>query len=260
MGREAVSKSLPQFLLLVLISLLLIFFENLGFLKPAHVLAEKSTKPVKLTLFRSWQKTQSAFSFLTFWRSGSQKIQNLEERNRELLVEAQKAKVLEEENRTLRAQLKISLPSDWHFQEAQTLGKSRYLTLDKGEKDGVKVGQVAILKNFLVGKVIKVSPYESQVELPTDPEGKIPVRTASTGARGILSGQFGKGMVLEKVTQGEILEMGDLVETTGEGGYPKGLMVGKIAWVERKENEVFQKAGLEPMLNYDSLEWVFLIK
>src|SRR3989304_6423747 len=178
MGREAVLKSLPQFLFLVLISLLLIFFENLGWLKPAHAFAEKGTKPAKLTLFRSWQKTQNSFSFLSFWRSGSQKIQNLEERNRELLVEAQIAKALDEENRTLRAQLKISLPSDWQFQEAQTLGKNRYLFLDKGEKDGVKVGQIAVLKNFLVGKVIKVSSYESQDEMTADPEGKIPVRAS----------------------------------------------------------------------------------
>lgn len=260
MGRESVLKSLPQFLFLVLISLLLIFLENFNLLNPFHVLADKGIKPVKLFFYRNQQQVVNSLSFISFWRSGEQKIKNLEQRNRELLVEAQKAKALEEENRTIRIQIGAPLPLSWQLQPAQTLGKTRYLTIDQGEKEGVKTGQVAILKNILVGKVIKVESHESQIELPTDPESKIPVQADKTHARGLLSGQFGRGLSLEKVTQDESLRTDDLVQTTGESGYPKDLLVGKISWVEKNESEVFQKAGIEPLLNYEELEIVFLIR
>lgn len=260
MERESVFRSLPRFLLLLLTSLLLIFFENFHWTRPVRAVVEQGTRPVKLSLYRGKQKFWATFSFLSFWRSGQQKIKYLEERNRELQVEAQKTKALEEENRTLRAQLKVVLPSNWELLPAQTLGKTRYLTIDKGEKEGVKIGQVVILKNILVGKVVAVSLQESQVRLPADPESKIPVRTAKTGAEGLLVGQFGRGMVLEKVTQGESLEGEDLVVTTGESGYPKDLIIGKVSWVEKKESEVFQKAGVEPSLNFDEIEVIFLVK
>lgn len=260
MGRETVSKSLPLFLFLVLASLILLFLENFGWVKPLHALFEQGTKPVKLTFYRGQQQIQGAFAFFTFWRSGEQKIKHLEERNRELLVEAQIAGAIAEENKALRTQLGVALPSKWKLDLAQTVGKTRYLIIDKGSEEGVTLGQVAVVEKFLVGKVVNVSSHESQVELPTDPESKIPVETAKTGARGILSGQFGKGMELEKVTQGEILEKDDVVATTGEKDYPKGLIVGKIGSVEKSESDLFQKAQVEPSLDFEELEFVFLIK
>ncbi|MDP3998133.1 MAG: rod shape-determining protein MreC [bacterium] len=260
MGRESVLKSLPHFLLLVLISLVFLFLENFGWVKPIHAVAEWGTKPVKLVFYHSGQQLRGNFYFLTFWRTGEKKIRSLKDRNQELLVEAEKARVLEEENRALRAQLGITLPADWELELAQTLGKTRYMAIDKGEKEGIYLGQVAIVKKFLVGRVVKVNPHESQIELPSDPESKIPIMTVKTQARGLLTGQFGRGMNLEKVTQGESLETEDLVVTTGEDGYPKDLIVGKISWIEKKENEVFQKAGVEPALDFDGLEVVFLIK
>lgn len=260
MGRESIFKSLPHLLLLFLISLLLIFFEDLGWTKFVHATGERGTKPVKLTFYRGRQKIISALSFLTFWRSGTQKIKYLEQRNLELLVEAQKSKALEEENNALRAQLQIPLPSSWKLEPAQTLGKTRYLAIDKGDKAGIKIGQIVIFQNILIGKVVKVNPFESQIELPTDPDSKIPVRTLKTRAQGLLTGQFGEMISFEKVTQEERLELGDLVLTSGEGGYPKGLIIGKITKVEKKESEVFQKAEVEPSLNFDELELVFLLK
>jgi len=260
MGRESVLKSLPHFLLLTLVSLLLIFFENFGWTKPIHGVSEKATRPVKLIFYRAQTRLSSTFSFLSFWRYGQQKIKYLEERNREFQVGDQKTRALEEENRSLRSQLGVTLPSEWELEPAQVLGKTRHLTIDKGEKDGLKIGQVAIFQNILVGKVVKVGLYESEIELPTDPESKIPAQTAKTRAKGLLMGQFGDRMTLEKVTQGESLEEEDSVVATGEGGYPKGLIIGKISWVEKKESEVFQKAGVVPSLNFDKLEMVFLVK
>lgn len=260
MGREGVLKSLPLFLFLVLTSLILIFLENFGWTKSLHNLVELGSKPVKLNLYRSQQGVSATFSFLTFWRSGEQKIKYLEERNRELLVEAQKVNALIEEDKILRAQLEVALPAEWKLEPAQTIGKTRYLTVDKGSGEGITLGQVAVIKNFLVGRVIKVGVHESQIELPTDPDSKIPVQTVKTRARGLLTGQFGKGLALEKVTQGEILEKEDLVTTTGEKEYPKGLIIGKISGVEKNESELFQKAQVEPSLNFEELEIVFLIK
>lgn len=256
---NGILKSLPTFFSLLLISLLLIFLEKQGMVKPLREGVEIVTKPVKRGIYRPFQRIRGQWLFLSSRRSQSEKIKFLEEKEQELLAEKEKNRALLEENKALRAQLEAPLPPTWEFLPAQTLGQTPLLTLDKGEKNGVKVGQTAIFKNILVGKVVKITPYQSQVQLPTDPSAKIPVVCQKTRARGILRGEFGKSLVLGEVLQGETLEVGDLLVTTGEGDFPKGLLVGKITEVEKLETEVFQKAQISPLLDYEKLETVFLL-
>lgn len=251
--------SLPTFSLLLLLSLLLILLENLGWTKAFWAMAEAGIKPPKKSIYRFSQKTKDQFLFLTFWKDGQTKIKILEEQVQKLAVEAQKIRSLEEENKILRAQIGAPLPKGKKQILAETLGFDRYLTLDKGENDGVKNGQAVILEDILLGKVVKVLPWESQAEVIFDPDSKIAAKTVKTQARGILAGQFGKGVALEKVTQEENLEVGDYLATTGEGDYPQGLLLGTIEKVERTESEIFQKAQVRPLLDPARLTKVFIL-
>ncbi|MBI4100128.1 rod shape-determining protein MreC [Candidatus Microgenomates bacterium] len=259
MEKEVALKSLPSFFFFLLLSLLILFLNHLGLFKPLIGATEITEKPVKQILYQTAQGTRNTFGFLTFWRSGNQKLKALEEKNRELLVAAQKAEGLEKENRALRAQLEISDSSLRNLAPAKIIGLSRYLSLDKGDKNGVEVGQIVIFKNFLIGKVVEAGPFTSQVQLPLDPESKIPVQTEKTAARGFLVGEFGKKAILGKVTQGEKLTVEDLVLTSGEGDYPKDLIIGKIESVKKEENAVFQEATVKPLIDFDTLEEVFII-
>lgn len=253
------SQTLSAFLVLILISLALLLLENFGFLNSLRNTFSFFLVPLKRGVYKTSLTVKKQFTFLTFWQEKEGKIRDLEEKERLLLVFEERVRQLEEENRILRAQLEAPLPPSWEFLPAKTLGLTRFLAIDKGEKDGVRKGQGVLFQNIWVGKVVKVFPSESLVELPIDPESRIPVITGKTNARGILVGQFGKGILLDKVTSQERLELEDSVVTTGEGGYPKGILVGKIEKIEKKEEEIFQKAQVKTLLPFKELEMVFVV-
>lgn len=260
MEKESTNRILPIFLFLVLISLILILAGNLGLLRPVRRTVEMVTVASKTTVYRIWQGAQENFSYLTSWKSGAQKIAGLEKQVRELQDLTVRIKVLEEENKALRKQLEATLPPSLKFLPAKTIGETRYLTIDKGEEDGVRSGMMVISENILVGKVVLVTPKTSQILLPIDPDSKIPSRTIKTNARGLVIGEFGTKVILDKVLQGEILAEDDLVVTTGEGGYVRDLLIGKVERVEKSEVQPFQKGRIAPLLDYGKLVNVFVIK
>ena len=59
--------------------------------------------------------------------------------------------------------------------------------------------------------------------------------------------------------QGDKLNVGDLILTTGEGGYPSGLAIGKIKEVKKIEKELFQTAVVQLLIDPTSLTTVFLV-
>lgn len=186
------------------------------------------------------------------------KDEEIEKLKRENEVFKNKINSLTAENESFRKLLQAPLPSSWEFIPASVIGFSRYLSIDKGEEDGVKIGNVVISENILVGKVISVTPKTAKVILPQDPQIKIPVRTEN-GSRGEVSGQFGTKIVLENVLQKESLEEGERIITSGEE-YPAGLLLGKVTKVIFDEREPYKKAELTPLLDYDKLTTVFVKK
>ncbi len=223
-------------------------------------MAEKIIVPAKTVVYRTWQGMGSAFLAIGNLRTDPQKIAELESELRELSTLKVKDQALEEENKALRRQLEAPLPASMQFLPAKTLGKTRYLTIDKGEDDGVKVGMMVIAENVLVGKIISLTPRTSEVLLPVDPDSKISVKNLKTQTHGLAEGEFGTSILLDKVLQADSLETGDLVATSGEDDYTRDLLIGKLGKIEKREVEPFQRAEITPLIDYGRLINVFVIK
>jgi len=51
-----------------------------------------------------------------------------------------------------------------------------------------------------------------------------------------------------------------LVFTSGEGEtFPQGLVIGRISLIEKSESEIYQRAKLDPILDYQKLDKVFVV-
>lgn len=259
MKEESTGRILPRFLSLVSLCLILILMEKFGLIKPVRGVVEKISVPVKTSVYRVWQGMAGAFSDLTSAKACRLKITELESQVRELSSLKAKLQVLEEENRALRKQLEAPLPPSFKFLPAKTLAQTRYLTIDRGEQDGVKPQMLVVSENILVGKVLSVTPTTAQILLPTDPDSKIPARTLKTSAQGLVVGEFGTKVIFDKVLQGESLEEGDLIVTTGEGEYARDLLIGKLGKIEKVPVQPFQKGRITPLLNYGKLVNVFVV-
>lgn len=184
-------------------------------------------------------------------------------------LESEKADLIEQgkENEILKKQLGfVEESKDLNLLPAYIIGRApnsflQYLILNKGEKDGVKVGQTVISEGLLVGKIIEVSSSTSKVFLITNPTGAVPALTQETRGSGLAKGEVGYGLVLEDVPKDINIAQGENVLTSGLGGdYPKGLLIGKIEKIISSSADIFQKASLKILTDFSKLEIVFVIK
>lgn len=187
----------------------------------------------------------------------------------------QKVAELERENNRLREEVLASgrLQSLLQFHDknfpssitAQVVGKDpsswfKSITLNRGEKDGVRKGMAVIASQGVVGQILKTSPNYSTVLLITDYNSAIDAITQRTRAKAIVEGLGEDRCQLKYLRRSEEVMVGDKVITSGlAGSFPKGLMIGEIRKVERSGEGVFQYAELVPSVDLNKLEEVLII-
>lgn len=239
------------FLILLISSVLIFFLDGRGYLNGVKGAVQIVILPVQYSFFAAGQNVKNSFSFLTFWKSGENRIKNLELRNMELAAAKNEADRLEKENKELKKQLGVNITKSHILLPAPVLGLDRYLQIGAGTNDGVKEGMMVVYLDNLVGKIIRVLPRSSFVQLAIDPQAKIPVKTGK--ARGLVSGQFNSSQILDRVAQNEEINTGDLIFT------PEDLVVGKVDKIISQQTDIFKKATVLPVLDYSELTTVFII-
>ncbi|MEW6377547.1 MAG: rod shape-determining protein MreC [Thermodesulfobacteriota bacterium] len=134
------------------------------------------------------------------------------------------------------------------------------VTINKGEKDGVRQGMAVIAPEGVIGQILKTAPYHSTVLLLTDYNSAIDSIVQRTRAKAIVEGKGENQCQLKYLLRTEEVAAGDIVVTSGLGGnFPKGLMVGEIRSVDKKGHGIFQYAELVPSVDLTKLEEVLVI-
>ncbi len=136
---------------------------------------------------------------------------------------------------------------------------ARTIIIDKGLRHGVREGEPVVVAEGVVGRVIKVAANSSRVLLVTDASSSIAGLVQRTRTRGVVRGN-GRELTLEFALRNDPVEEDDLVMTSGMGGvFPKGLVVGRVAAVERNEFGLFQQIVLAPVVDFSRLEEVLVL-
>lgn len=169
-----------------------------------------------------------------------------------------KIRSLGDENTQMRVQLGAPLPSSFQFIPARVLSVSRYMEIGIGQKDGVKVGMPVVVQNVFIGKVLSVDAYRSRVILVHDAELSVQAIT-SRAAAGSVSGQYGGGILMDKILQKDQLFLDDEVLTSGTDDLPPSLLVGKIIHINSDDAATYKKAKVEPAIDVKTIKTVFII-
>jgi rod shape-determining protein MreC len=134
------------------------------------------------------------------------------------------------------------------------------LTINKGEKDGVRKGMAVISPEGVIGQILKAGLDYSTVLLITDYNSAIDSIIQRTRAKAIVVGKGENRCQLKYLLRADEVVVGDLVVTSGlSGNFPKGLAVGDIRKVEKTGQGVFQYAELVPSADLSKLEEVLII-
>jgi rod shape-determining protein MreC len=135
------------------------------------------------------------------------------------------------------------------------------IQLDRGE-NLVQRGMPVITPEGVVGRINRTSGETSDIILSVDPRSAIDVVLPRTGGRGILKGKPGENgyrCAIEYLMQGEQAKEGDLVVTSGLGGFPRDLPVGKISKIFKNSAGLNQDIEITPDVDFARLSEVLVV-
>ncbi|HKC14433.1 MAG TPA: rod shape-determining protein MreC [Patescibacteria group bacterium] len=251
------------FFVFLLFSILIFFLSKTGFLdKPSSILYSAVSVVSK--------SSYNLLSSVPFF--GDAKIKKLEEQNLLLSKKIVDEQKLIAENKSLHDQFQQTFPKSLDLLPSRVVGAPRFLpgisspetyVIDKGAKDGVRVGNAIVVGDNLLGIVNRTAESLSEVLLITNPSSKFAAKTTS-GVLGIVKGQGNGDIFLDNVLLSDSLEKGNFVVTVGSlnldsTGFPQGLIVGKITSVDKNPSDLFQKAKVESLVNFSKISEVFVV-
>ena len=142
------------------------------------------------------------------------------------------------------------------------LFRSQFLTIGRGSADGIRPGMAVVTSGTLVGTVQEVSPSTAKVFLVIDPSFRVAGIDQDQPDRptGTIHGQIGSGLIFDKIAQNQTVKPGDTVITSGLGSdIAKGIIIGKVQTVDKRENGVFQSAQVSTDIAFSKLEIVYVV-
>jgi rod shape-determining protein MreC len=117
--------------------------------------------------------------------------------------------------------------------------------IDRGSSSGVHKGMAVVTPDGIVGRVLAVYPFASQVLSVTDPGFAAGVESQKNHVHGVVKGLGNESARVDYIPTGQKVEVGEMFYTSGEDRvFPKGLAVGKVTSVSEGQN--FQDIFLQP--------------
>lgn len=178
----------------------------------------------------------------------------------------QKLAALTEQNVRLRELLNSSALVDEKVLVGELIGVdpnpfTHRILIDKGEKDGVFLGQPVLDARGLMGQVVEVMPYTSRVLLLTDTTHSIPVQVNRNGLRAIASGTGNpERLELRHVADTADIKEGDLLVSSGMGQrFPAGYPVATVKEVIHDSGQPFAIVRAVPTAALNRSRYVLLV-
>ena len=132
---------------------------------------------------------------------------------------------------------------------------SNTLTIFKGSKNNVNVGDAVLTNNGLVGVISKTYDYYSVVSLITNKKSNISVKI--NDAVGVLKLENGK-LVVTSINNYKNISIGDEIYTSGLGNLPDNIYVGKVKKVSLNDTEIEKVIEVDIENRLDTLDYLFV--
>ncbi len=190
----------------------------------------------------------------------NQKIVNFYKQNLQLSA-------LKKENQWLKKEIQFLEDVNYNYQIARVLATnygsaSGELIINKGTLHGLRDGlAVTTDQGVMIGKINQAQQDISYIELLVSSQAELSVMVkASQVIYGICQGEHNLSLNITMLPKGVAIEEGDIVATSGfEKDIPSGLIIGEITKVENQQEELWQKALAEPLIDARYLSLVTVI-
>lgn len=208
-------------------------------------------------------KIKNTFSF---WGN----IHNLRDQNERLAVEIAQLQIdrsriveLENENALLKREMGFAegygevdlIPA--RIIERDQFSFLDYVVVDKGDADGVEVGQAVMSSGAMIGRIKELYRNSAKVNLITSRDSTIQAMLQDSRSKGVLNGGV-TGLLLDNIIQDAEFVRGEYVVTSGLGGSIRpGIPIGR-AKSEQLKGGIFKSIVVEPIADLSKIELVFI--
>jgi len=239
--------------------------------KVLRVWTQTFASPLQNASSKATGATSGFFQQIWNFRSTAQENEQLRERLSQVETELHTARQAAAENERLQALLNLKEQTNIQSVPARVIARDpsvwfNTITINRGTSSGVKVNMPVVTAGGIVGRVITVGPWSSQVMLITDEKagaGAVVGQLGQSGALGSVRGRADLGVALIEmryVSGLEKVEVNDYVMTTGQDGiYPPGLNVGKVVDVKPGTTTQAHQILIQPGAQLDHLEEVAVL-
>ncbi|WP_081265218.1 rod shape-determining protein MreC [Pseudomonas fluorescens] len=212
---------------------------------------------------RLWEGIASQFGSRTELVAENEKLKT---ENLLLQGRMQKLAALTEQNVRLRELLNSSALVNEKVEVAELIGMdpnpfTHRIIINKGERDGVVLGQPVLDARGLMGQVVELMPYTSRVLLLTDTTHSIPVQVNRNGLRAIASGTGNpERLELRHVADTADIKEGDLLVSSGLGQrFPAGYPVATVKEVIHDSGQPFAIVRAVPTAALNRSRYLLLV-
>ena len=142
------------------------------------------------------------------------------------------------------------------------------IIVNKGSKDGVKLGMAVLDDQYLIGKIVEVNYSTSRALLVSDLNSKIPISVEPGNLLSILSGTGKRYGKIQYTQQDFEFQNSNIVYTSGSGGiFKSGIPIGKIEIDSNNNIKVKFFSNLSQItfvklvsFEKEAIKWVFKLK
>jgi len=250
---------------------LLVFLYVLGVLSPVENFVVKVLNPVLKDAHILGINFQDKISDQVTKKNLLEENEKLRNENIKNIADAADFKLLVEENEILRNSLGFLSRNEHEFVMANVLsrgeigdiyGQPEAIVIDKGKEDGLFEGLAVVdSRGSVVGKVAAVKNNSSFVYLTNNNKCKFAATILNDErTSGITEGELGLTIKMDYIPQNRIIKKEDTVITSGlEENIKRGLVIGRIREINKENNELWQEAEIESLVDLDNLIIVSVI-
>lgn len=239
--------------------------------KVLRIWTQTFASPLQNASSKATGATSGFFQQIWNFRSTAKENEQLKERLISLETELHTARQTAAEAERLRALLNLNEQTNIKSVPARVIARDpsvwfNTITINRGSSSGVEMNMPVVTAGGIVGRVITVGPWSSQVMLITDEKagaGAVVGQLGQSGALGSVRGRadLGVGLIEMRYVSGlEKVEVNDYVMTTGQDGiYPPGLNVGRVIDVKNGTATQAHQILIQPGAQLDHLEEVAVL-
>jgi rod shape-determining protein MreC len=252
---------------IALAAFVLMAASNLTLLDPVENVTLNVTAPITDAMSSATEPVARRVNDVTDAGELARENAQLREQNERLLTELARAR---EEAAALDGEreldaIRAQFPEDT-FLDARVIMRDssnlrQIVAVDRGRGDGLREGMIVVTEGrSLVGTISRVFDDYAWVTLITDPKSAVSALVQESRAEGVVAGTYEGTLNMEFVGQGVAVKEGDFVLTSGVGGgYPAGVVIGRVAEVENAEQDLFQSVQVEHLASLSQLERVAVL-